>query len=341
MRCYFSGSSKKEPLFLIPHRKPHLMISFYEMTDRHSRKLLKSFIRQVRGQKERTVGSIFMDSGAYSLEKYYGLKKRGDYSYFDLQSSPEFRAYCDRYGSFLKSMEKEVASPDFIAANVDVIGSPDLTRKTQEYFEKEHDVRPVPVVHLGSSMEYLEHYLAQGYEMIGLGGFAKSRDEKKKIKWLDQAFKIICPESNKRLPTVKVHGFAMFDFKLLTRYPWWSVDATTWHNPAIMGYVYLPYWSKEKNAWDYSRKARIVNFSKNSQHKDNPGKHFTNITPEIRREVQRWLDEIKSEEFSMEGTEDFFTTVEASSRAEANLHYWKNLEESRPEWPHPLILKPS
>lgn len=338
MRCYFSGSSKKNPFYLIPHRKPHLMISFYEMRDRNSRNLLKLFIRQLRGEKERGIGSIFMDSGAYSLDKYFGPKKRGDYSYFDLKNNPEFRTYCDRYGSFMKSMQKEVSSPDFIAANVDVIGSPELTRRTQEYFEKEHGVKPVPVVHLGSSMEHLEHYLSKNYEMIGLGGFAKCRDSKKKIKWLDEAFKRICPESNKRIPIVKVHGFAMFDFQLLTRYPWWSVDSTTWHNPAVMGYVYLPFWSEEKKAWDYSRKARIVNFAKNSQHNDNPGKHITNVTDGIRREVYRWLDEIGSCDWRMTGHEDFFSIYEAMTRAEANLQYWKNLEESRPKWPHPLNL---
>jgi hypothetical protein len=338
MRCYFSGSHKDDPLFLIPHRRPHLMISFYDMRHRSNRKILKSFIRQLRGEQERSIGSIFMDSGAYSLHKYFGPKKktREDWSFYTLKPGSEFRIYCDRYASFLKSMKEEVSFPEFIVSNVDAIGNPDLTWKIQMFFEQEHGLRPVPVVHLPdsekefpSALKYLERYLGRGHEMIGLGGFASRKSPKKKIKWCDAAFNLICPESNKRLPTVKVHGFAMFHYELVCRYPWWSVDATTWFNPAVMGYVYLPYWSDKKQEWDYTQKARIVNFSEQSQHKDRPGHHITNISPGVRQEVERWLDSIGSEEFAM--TEPRL----GDWRAEANLIYWKNLEESRPEWPHP------
>lgn len=330
MRCYFSGSGKENPLFLIPQRKPHLMISFYELRHGTHRKFLKSFIRQIRQEQERTFGSVFMDSGAYSLDKYFGPKKRGDYSFFKLKAGSEFRKYCDRYASFLKSMQEEVATPDFFAANVDVIGNPDLTWDVQMFFEEEHGLKPVPVVHLFSPMKYLNRYLARDYEMIGLGGFTKSKNTKQKIDWCDEAFRRICPEKNNRMPRVKIHGFAMFHYELLCRYPWFSTDATTWCNPAVMGYVYLPFWSKKKQDWDYSRKARIVNFSDKSQHVDNPGKHVTNISAQVKKQVNRWLDTIGSEEFVMSDRD--------KDRAEANLHYWKNLEESRPEWPHKLEI---
>ena len=66
MRFYFSGGEKDEPLLLIPRRQPHLMLSFYQMPSRINRKIVRSFIRQQRGEEKCTIGSLFMDSGAFT-----------------------------------------------------------------------------------------------------------------------------------------------------------------------------------------------------------------------------------------------------------------------------------
>src|SRR5207247_2430909 len=99
--------------------------------------------------------SIFIDSGSHTIFNLH--VKQGDYSYYNLSQGTEFRHYCDAYAQFIKKTTEAAVreGKEILFANVDAIYNPELTWKIQKFFEEEHEVCPVPVVHYGTVMEYV------------------------------------------------------------------------------------------------------------------------------------------------------------------------------------------
>lgn len=101
---------------------------------------------------------------------------------------------------------------------LDVVGDPEQTEWNQRRME-EHGLYPVPVFHLGSDLKHLRRLVDQGYRYIGLGGTVGARREKRQ-RFFDECFG--------EFPGVQFHGFGMSDITLIQKYPWFSVDSTTW-----------------------------------------------------------------------------------------------------------------
>lgn len=347
--------------------------------------------------------SVFMDSGAFSLyainvaksqgqetsERYMEVSKdrrggekldpppkssrRGnDFSYFSLAPGSEFRAYCDTYATFMRLFEGR----DIIFATVDAIRNAELSWDIQKYFEEEHGLYPVPVIHGGADLRYLHRYLEEPkkYPLIGLGGLAGG--VRPFLKWVDDAFCDICPKSNEYKPIVKVHGFAVTSWEYMTRWPWWSVDSTSWIKYAAYGWILVPPYDEKGKRFRYDKSPLQINMSR----KPTPRMHrslrskgksprqqednwYDTTTILVQERVDRWLAYLK---IPMGAFEEKKTTKEQMSellgslqtpeaweeaiiadgvsscfraRAIVNLHYFKNLEEAMPAWPVPLDPK--
>lgn len=306
------------------------------------------------------IESIFMDSGAHTLYNVHVLKStgkqkrpgkhgrdleaanvvwgRGDFSYFDLSKGSPFRKYCDRYASFIKKFGKYV---DFFAT-VDAISNPDLTWEIQRYFEEEHGVQPVPIVHYGTPMEYVDRYLETGrYDFLGVGGLGQGVSRGQYYTWGDEFFTHICPASNNYLPVIKTHGFAMTSWDLITRWPWWSVDSATWVKVAAYGHIIVPRWTPE-GGFRFDRPPMTVTLSNKSPNQKEKDKHYKNARPGVKGQVRAWLNEIGIalgvEDENGEEVERGVLTHH-QPRSLANIHYFQRLAASRPPWPHPLNKK--
>jgi hypothetical protein len=299
--------------------------------------------------------SMFIDSGAHSLYNIHVLGhqermgkhgrelekppvrwSQGDFSYFDLRRGTPFREYCDAYARF----QKQMVGRDVICANVDAISNPDLTWQIQKFFEEECGVYPVPIVHFATPMKYVDRYVEGGYDLLGVGGLGQGVSRHEYFKWANEFFIHICPESNKRLPVIKTHGFAMTSWELMTRYPWWSVDSATWVKLSAYGWLYIPRWLEGR--WRFDKPPFNINFSFRSPQLKNPAKHYANAPKEWRWTARKWLQHIGLEMGSVDEkgkTVEFGVTSHHRARSIANLTYLKDLEESRPEWPHPLSDK--
>lgn len=310
-------------------------------------------------KKDPFAEDLFVDSGAWSLFRLKVLKTgkkasltgltgreleaplvqvgQGDFSYYDLQKGSDFRAYCDNYASFMKAFSDRVTW----FANVDVIGNPDLTWEVQKFFEQEHGLTPVPVVHFGTRMNYLERYLEKGYEMVGLGGFATRPNKFDVIKWCDEAFLRICPENNKRLPITKIHGFAMTSWHLMQRWPWYSVDSTSWLLYGIYGLICVPRW-KDGVGFRFDRPPMIVSVSLRGRPIDWQNRmHITNTMGPVKEQTEKWLKYIGLQVIpkTKNPKEELIENDVASNRdarAGANLRYYMEMEERLPRWPWPL-----
>ena len=295
--------------------------------------------------------SIFMDSGAYSLYNNEVLKKQGadgkqlavqalgirgkDYSFYNLAQGSPFRRYCDTYAKFIKKTQGQ----EVLVVNVDALQNPEVTWQVQCYFEQEHGLYPVPVVHAGEPIKYLARYLESGkHDLIGIGGLGHSISLTTYLKWADSVFGMICPASNKYLPTVRTHGFAMTSWKLICRYPWWSVDSATWVKLSAYGWLYVPRWRKDLG-WRFDRPPIQVNASFRSPMQKKTDKHIDNVSDDMRHLVARWMDRCGVVEGSVDEkgeTKVWGIRSHFCARSRCNLYYFKDLEESRPAWPHPL-----
>jgi len=279
------------------------------------------------------VGSFFLDSGAHSIytREVIDLKGRNGYKFYE---TDEFYAYCDSYAGFIKRFGWAM---DFYA-NVDAIFNPEVTWKVQQYLEREHGLRPVPVIHFGTPLKWITHYLERGYDFLGIGGLGQEVTKDEYYGWADRVFHLICPASNDKFPVVKTHGFAMTSWDLMRRYPWWSVDSASWIKAAAFGTVYVPHQRGGKFVFD--EKPYSITMSGKSPNMKEQGKHITTVSSKEREIMLAWLSlhGIALGRYDGSGVEvERGVLTHHKPRAEANLRYFMAMSDSLPQWPWPFM----
>lgn len=213
-------------------------------------------------QKKRV--ELFLDSGAFSA---WSQGKK-----IDIQE----------YIKFIKEHEGLLE----VYANLDVIGSAEKTWENQMIMEKA-GLYPLPVFHYGEDEKWLKRILAKGYEYISLGGMVPISTGDL-IHWLDYLFKTyLCDAEG--MPIVKVHGFGLTSLRLMLRYPWMSVDSTSWVVTGRMGSIYIPKFRDGK--WIYSEDSWKINVSNRSPNKAEAGKHITTMTTMEKKILLNYITE--------------------------------------------------
>lgn len=157
---------------------------------------------------------IFLDSGAFTA--------------FTKGAQIDLKTYCN----YIKKNVDIIQ----VASVLDAIGDDHGTYENQLKMERE-GIRPLPCFHYGDDERYLEHYVAN-YEYITIGGMVPIASGQLKL-WLDRIWGKYLTDQDGR-PKVKVHGFGMTDVYLMGRYPWYSVDSSTWVQSAFNGGVTVP-----------------------------------------------------------------------------------------------------
>lgn len=156
---------------------------------------------------------ILVDSGAYSVRTKGAVISLDAYIYFCLCNA-ELITHC---------------------VNLDVIPSVNGRREfRREYIDKaaaqsyanqermkRAGVHPIPVFHQGESFGWMERYLSDGETYIAVAPFGTNPYNA--IPWLDDVFWLL-----RDYPHVKVHGLGVTAHLLLHRYPFFSVDSSTW-----------------------------------------------------------------------------------------------------------------
>jgi hypothetical protein len=125
----------------------------------------------------------------------------------------------DDYIEYIRANENYIHT----YANLDVVGDAEATNENQRIMEQA-GLAPLPTFHYGSDYDYLREMI-QEYDYIGLGGLVPISKKRKVLKaHLDNCWKIILEEK----PNLKVHGWGMTSYFGVTRYPFFSVDSTSW-----------------------------------------------------------------------------------------------------------------
>jgi hypothetical protein len=174
--------------------------------------------------------------------------------------------------------------------------------------------------------------------------------------WLDQLFStFLCKDG---WPIVKVHGFGLTTLKLLLRYPWYSVDSTSWVMESRNGRIYIP--RKKDSKWVFDESPFMVDVSLR------PGKggndYYFTLSPTTKKIVDDYVEEkgfvIGASEFFNIGVDHELKEDERligpqvngkrrlcerivspglcnqyMERDKLNIKYFLDLEKSIPEWP--------
>jgi hypothetical protein len=201
---------------------------------------------------------VFLDSGAFSA--------------FTQNVTIDIEGYCD----YIKKNGDII----LVASVLDGIGDPLKTYQNQRIMER-NGVNPLPCFHYGEDERYLQHYI-DNYDYITLGGMVPINKKQLQL-WLDRIWDRYLTDKD-GLPIRKVHGFGLTRVGLMQRYPWYSVDSSSWVQNARTGGVMIP-------------GIGAVFISNDSPARKEDGRHLDTFTP---LEQKRILHEIESRGFSVE-----------------------------------------
>lgn len=286
------------------------------------------------------VESHFLDSGSFTLwRKNDALMeedpKRDPWAFYD---SDEFWQYVDDYCAFVKKYKIAID----LYANVDVIPNPKLTWRDQRYIEKNYGLKPVPVVHYKTDLKWLRHYIDKGYEMICLGGLVGSTSQDACRAWIDRCFEMVC-DNPSRLPCVKLHGFGVTSFELMFRYPWYSVDSTSWTKVGAYGGILVPH--RRGGKFIFTEQPYLMKMSDESPETVMFDRHYLTMSKAEQAVVEEWLDLIKvplgkrgprKPDGSLGEIIELGVVTGHADRRAANLHFFELMRDAIPKYPWPF-----
>jgi hypothetical protein len=200
-----------------------------------------SYVKKIRKDGKK----VFLDSGAFSA--------------FTKGVKVDIKKYC----RYIQENQDIIEC----ASVLDAIGDPQGTYENQAEMER-LGTRPLPCFHYGEDERYLEYYVAN-YDYITLGGMVPISTPQLKY-WLDRLWEKYLTDGAGR-PKIQVHGFGLTTLSLMERYPWYSVDSSSWVQIAANGNVILP---------DYG----MVSISESSPARKQAGRHF-DTTPAMQKEA--------------------------------------------------------
>lgn len=167
-------------------------------------------------------------------------------------------------------------------SSLDAIGKGEAAaQKSYDYFRRLRDLgaNVQPVFHVREPDHWLQRYIDEDWDYIFIGGMVPET-----TRWLMMRLdglwdSILTNEDG--TPKVKLHGFGLTDMKLMFRYPWYSVDSSSWLMTGIFGACMFRVGSG----------VRKVVFSEESpQARKMPGWHYTTLPHKARSEVDAWLE---------------------------------------------------
>jgi hypothetical protein len=181
---------------------------------------------------------------------------------------------------------------------------------------KGEGLKPVPVFHLGEEWSWLERLVNDGEPYIGISPM-KDLKLKEQRTWLDRVFSMLTSSDGR--PFVKTHGFAATHPQLITRYPWYSVDSTTWTVTPGYGQIIVPAKRPDGTA-DYKRPQRIIMSGVQQQSNTAQAHQYQALEQDMRK----WVDKFLAEEV---GVTAFQAKYGTGIRRKAVLIYYLRLTE--------------
>lgn len=230
-----------------------------------ARNLLDSYW-YLKAKKDKINDKIFLDSGAFTAHTK-GI-------------TISIEEYCDFVNKHHDIISKD--GDTYMIATLDNIT--DALKSYHNYKQMQnYGVPSIPCYHMGEDIRYLYHY-RDNNEYISLGGLVGQKTDKLII-WLDTIW-----GKYLRFSKNKVHGFGLTSLRIMKRYPWHSVDSSSWIQYATYGMIFNEHWG-------------ALNISEKSKYQQEWGKHFRTISQIEQRKIK---DIINSQGFNFKRLEESF-----------------------------------
>lgn len=201
----------------------------------------KKFVDYLRRAQKK----VFLDSGAFSAHTL-GVT-------IDIQ---KYARYIIENRDIIREEDGAV-----LASVLDGIGDARKTWENQVEMER-LGAKPLPCFHYGEDERYLEWYMER-YDYITLGGMVPVTTAQL-YPWLDRLWEKYLTDGAGR-PRLKVHGFGLTSLPLVLRYPWYSVDSSSWIQTARFGSI-------------FTKQYGPVSVSMKSPSRHTEGRHYTTLT---------------------------------------------------------------
>ena len=196
--------------------------------------------------------SILLDSGAFSAFRRGAEIDLNKYIDYCKSHKDEVDAYVA-----LDSLPGENGVMDHSQSTIEKSAT-----KSYENLQimKAAGLSPIPVFHQGERFYWLDKMLEDGETYIGISPYLRSH-QSEIIQWADKCFTRIT--DGKGRPLIRTHGFGVTACNLCTRYPWYSVDSTSWSVGGGYGSILVPQYVNSKP--DYSKTPQTLKLSARKQ----------------------------------------------------------------------------
>lgn len=203
--------------------------------------------------------TIFLDSGAFSM------------------FTQGIHIPLETYADYIKANKDWI----HVASNLDQIGRDKEAETWANQKELERlGVDVCPVHHARDDDRWLQRYLAEGYDYIFLGGMVPESIPYL-TQWLDRIWDRYLVRKD-GTAKVKIHGFGLTALSMIRRYPWYSVDSTSWVLIGRYGIIYV----------DLPHMDIKINISSESGAIHKMDAHFDTFAPAIRQAIRDRIEQL-------------------------------------------------
>jgi hypothetical protein len=261
-----------------------------------------------------------LDSGAFSwwnrnVKSTTGVNEvlRGWYKRKD------FELYKKRYIDWLK---KEKESVD-VYVTLDVIFDPEATWEIWKEM-REEGLDPMTVIHQGTDYRWVEKYMQEGIEYLGVSLFVPLTEEV--IRWTDEIFlRFVKVDGEEPFP--KVHMFGVAFPELFKRYPIYSADSVSWRKCCGYGFVPVPFLKGGRFVFESLYFVKVTKKRKLSSEK----RTFFDYAGMVGEEVIKGMaKEVFGEDMSFSELEE--RLQDSVERSKWSVWYYKKMEEYWSSW---------
>jgi hypothetical protein len=178
---------------------------------------------------------VFLDSGAHTLQNLFLGRKSADHlgkTHAEIQRGllKVLDKWLVDYSAYVESMTKKYKRRFDFYVNVDYRQHcPAIYEVLQRLYKL--GCRAVPVYHGDASLDWVRRYIDDGHKLIGVGRCQATGSGTRKQRYFDTLFNLLIKHD------IAAHGFMLTDTDMF-RYPWYSVDSTSWLKAASFGSIY-------------------------------------------------------------------------------------------------------
>ena len=165
----------------------------------------------------------------YVKEAKFFLLDSGAFTFMNnFKGEINWKEYIDRYADFIIKNDIKY----FFELDIDSIIGYDKVKEFTKYLESKVGRKCIPVWHKSRGLEEWKR-LTKEYDYVAIGGIVTKEIKPQEYRYFKPMLEIA------KKNNCKVHGLGFTNLKSLSKYPFYSVDSTSWKSGNRFGTLYL------------------------------------------------------------------------------------------------------